>query len=70
MLVWLGDNIATILICAALIAVVTLIIMKLVKDKKAGISSCGNNCAHCAMAASCHAGSNKCHPSASNKKGA
>jgi hypothetical protein len=26
----------------------------LIKDKKAGKSSCGCNCSHCAMAGKCH----------------
>ena len=54
MLAWLGENIATIIICAVLIAVVAAIIVRMVKNKKKGKSSCGCNCAHCAMAGSCH----------------
>lgn len=37
----------TIVVLAALVAVVGLIIHKMVKDKKAGKSSCGGDCAHC-----------------------
>lgn len=51
---WLVNNLGTILISLALITIVVIIIMKLRKDKKAGKSSCGGNCAHCAMAGSCH----------------
>ena len=54
MLAWITENIGTILISAVLLLVVVLIIRKLVKDKKKGKSSCGCNCAHCAMAGSCH----------------
>lgn len=54
MLAWIMENIGTILISAVLLLVVVLIIRKLVKDKKKGKSSCGCNCAHCAMAGSCH----------------
>lgn len=53
MLAWLSQNLATILICLALIIIVALIIAKLIKDKKQGKNTCGNNCAHCAMAGSC-----------------
>ncbi len=54
MLTWLCSNIATIVICAVLCAVVAAIIVGLVKNKRRGKSSCGCNCAHCAMAGSCH----------------
>lgn len=54
MLAWIMENIGTILISAVLLLVVVLIIRKLVKDKKKGKSSCGCNCAHCAMSGSCH----------------
>ena len=54
MLTWIAANIGTILISAVLLFVVVLIIVKLVKDKKKGKSSCGCNCAHCAMSGSCH----------------
>ena len=49
MLAWLSKNIATIIICLVLAVIVALIIYNLVKDKKKGKSSCGCNCAHCAM---------------------
>lgn len=51
---WLSENIGTILICLVLVAIVVWIVMGLLKDKKKGKSSCGANCAHCAMAGSCH----------------
>ena len=54
MLAWITENIGTILISAVLLLIVGLIIVKLVKDKKKGKSSCGCNCAHCAMSGSCH----------------
>lgn len=54
MLAWIAENIGTILISAVLLLIVVLIIRKLVKDKKKGKSSCGCNCAHCAMSGSCH----------------
>ncbi len=54
MFAWIAENIGTILVSAALILIVACIVRKLVKDKKKGKSSCGCNCAHCAMAGSCH----------------
>ena len=51
---WLTDNIATIIICAVLIAVVAAIIIHMVKNKKKGKSSCGCGCADCPMSSPCH----------------
>ena len=64
MLAWLKLNIATIIISLILIAVVAAVIVSIVKNKKKGKSSCGCNCAHCAMAGACHKGqSDKKHKS-------
>lgn len=54
MISWIIDNIATIAICILLIIIVSAIIRTIYKNKKKGKSSCGCNCAHCAMAGSCH----------------
>lgn len=54
MLNWLIGNIATIIISLVLILIITSVIYKIIKDKKQGKSSCGCNCANCAMAGSCH----------------
>ena len=37
----------------------TFVIYRMVKDKKQGKSSCGNNCAHCACAGACHSSAAK-----------
>ncbi len=54
MLQWIGANLATILICVLLTVTVILIVRSLIRQKKQGKSSCGCNCAHCAMRGSCH----------------
>ena len=54
MLAWFLENIATILICAVLIAVVAAIIVSMVRDRKKGKSSCGCGCANCPISGSCH----------------
>ena len=54
MLAWLTQNIGTILICVALVAVFALLILSLVRDKKKGKASCCGGCAGCAMAGHCH----------------
>ena len=54
MLAWLSGNLAAILICAALIAVVAAIVAGLIRDRKRGKSSCGCGCAGCPMSGACH----------------
>ena len=47
MFAWIAKNIGTILICLVLILIVYAIIRSMIKDKRAGKSSCGGNCSHC-----------------------
>ncbi len=54
MLEWLGSNYPTLIICAALAAVIALIVVKMVKDRKKGKSACGCSCTSCPMGGSCH----------------
>ena len=61
---WIQGHVAVILVCAVLAAIVVLIIRGLVRDRKKGKSTCGANCAHCAMAGSCHGGT---HPAESTR---
>ncbi|MBQ7129257.1 MAG: FeoB-associated Cys-rich membrane protein [Clostridia bacterium] len=51
---WIAENIGTIIVCLILIAIVTAIIIFQVKQKREGKSSCGANCAHCALNGKCH----------------
>ena len=54
MFAWLMQNLATILICLGLVAIVTMIVVGMVRDKKKGKSSCGCGCGSCPMSGSCH----------------
>ena len=54
MLDWFAANLGTILISLVLLVIVSLIVVYLLRQKKAGKSSCGANCAHCAMHSQCH----------------
>lgn len=54
MLSWIAENIATVAICAVLAAVVVLIIVGMIRDRKKGKSSCGCSCGSCPMSGSCH----------------
>lgn len=47
MLAWLSQNLGTVLISIGLVLIVGGILYKMWKDKKAGKSSCGGDCAHC-----------------------
>ena len=50
----------TILITIVLIALVTVIIRTMIRDKKMGKSTCGGSCASCKMCAACRrAGKNQ-----------
>lgn len=53
---WIIANIANIVICAVLAIIMAAIIIKLIRDKKRGVSSCGCNCANCSLSGTCHAG--------------
>ena len=48
------QNLANILICAVLLAVVVLIIVKLRRDKKKNPHGCGYGCEGCPHANECH----------------
>ena len=54
MLVFLKANIATIIVLLVVVAAVALAVYSIIKNKKAGKSSCGCNCSGCPNAASCH----------------
>ena len=50
----ISENAGTIAVSLLLIGLITLIIIRLRRDKKQGKSSCGGNCGCCPMADSCH----------------
>lgn len=54
MLAWIMDNLATIIVCAVLIAIVAATVISMVRNKKKGKSSCSGGCAHCSMNGACH----------------
>ena len=54
MLVFLKANIATILTLLVVIAAIALAVYSIVKNKKAGKSSCGCNCQGCPNAQYCN----------------
>ncbi len=56
MLTWLSDNLATIVVAAILLAIVVLIIVKMVRDRRNGKNSCGCGCESCPSRGVCHKG--------------
>lgn len=57
---FLSENLGTIIVLAAVLALVTFLTIKLIKDKKAGKSGCSCGCSSCPMSGKC--------PSASGEK--
>lgn len=54
MLSFLLDNLATIIIGLIVLLLAVLIIVKLVRDKRKGKSSCGCGCENCPSSKICH----------------
>lgn len=54
MLAWFMENLATILISLALAAVVTAIVVNMIRKKREGKSSCGCGCENCPSGSVCH----------------
>lgn len=63
---FLAQNYGSILVGAILLVIVALIVRKLVKDKRAGKSSCGGNCSACGH--NCAACGGHCAESAPHAK--
>ncbi|MBQ7186227.1 MAG: FeoB-associated Cys-rich membrane protein [Ruminococcus sp.] len=53
MLAWLSANLGTIIVSIILLLILSAAVMKLIKDRKSGKSSCGCGCAGCAMHGAC-----------------
>ena len=49
MLTWLSANLVNIALILVIALVVVLLIRGMIRDKKAGKSSCGGNCASCGV---------------------
>ncbi|MBE6948946.1 MAG: FeoB-associated Cys-rich membrane protein [Ruminococcaceae bacterium] len=54
MLNWISTNLPTIAILLVLVGVLTAIVMNMIKNKRAGKSSCSCGCEGCANRGSCH----------------
>ena len=56
MIEWISANIGTIIVGIIIAVIVAAVIVKLHRDKKRGISSCGCDCASCAFHGQCRKG--------------
>ena len=52
-------NIGTVAVSLILLAVLALVAVKMIKNKKKGISSCGCGCSTCPYSGKCHAETEK-----------
>ena len=53
MLAWLSANLINIALILVIALVVGLLLRSMIRDKKAGKSSCGGNCADCGACGGC-----------------
>ena len=67
MLEFLQNNWSSFAVGAVVLAVIVLIVMKLVRDKKAGRYTCGGNCGSCGACSGHCAGCQECSHAASAK---
>ncbi len=54
MLDWFANNLATVLVSAALLGILALVVFIMVRNKKKGKGTCGCGCKGCAFSGSCH----------------
>ena len=55
MLTWLSANLINLILIAAIVLITALLIRGMIRDKKAGKSFCGGNCASCGACGGCSA---------------
>ena len=55
MLAWLWANLINIVLIAVIVLITGMLIRSMIRDKKAGKSSCGGNCASCGVCSGCSA---------------
>ena len=56
---FLKNNGGTIIVALILLLMLALVAIKIFRDKKKGVSSCGCGCADCPMSGKCHANVDK-----------
>ena len=51
---WIAANAGTLLVSAVLLVLVILAVLKMVRDRKQGKSTCSMGCGGCPMSGTCH----------------
>lgn len=51
---WILNNLASVIVLSVVAAVITLVIIKMVRDKRRGKPSCNCGCGGCPMKDTCH----------------
>ena len=51
---WFMENLGTVIVAAIVLTVLTLVSVRMVRNKKQGKSTCGCGCGGCAMKDRCH----------------
>ena len=60
MMMWIFANWINLLLIAVIALIIGLLIRSMIRDRKAGKSPCGGNCACCGACTGCSACSSKC----------
>ena len=53
-MLWISENLSTIVICVILGMILGGIVLSMIRGKKNGKCSCGNDCGCCPMEGNCH----------------
>ena len=69
MFAWLSANFVNIALVAVLVLIVGLLLRGMIRDHRAGTSSCGGNCASCGACHGCSACGNCPSVSSAGKEG-
>jgi len=56
MISFISENLATIIICAVLAAIIAIVAARIIKNRRNGSSSCGCGCGGCSMSKECRHG--------------
>ena len=58
MMIWLQNNLSTLIVGVVLLAIVAFVCLSMVRNKRKGKSSCGCGCKDCALSDKCHGAGN------------
>ncbi|TDP46638.1 FeoB-associated Cys-rich membrane protein [Aminicella lysinilytica] len=56
---WIIANAVNIVVCAVLALLVLAVVIRMIRNKKSGRTSCGCDCGSCPMSGNCHGGESR-----------